>query len=184
MKFQKILFSWIYKKNWQFDHLSNHQKDMISFGTVISILILFITVPGLLWILELLTYSIVCFLFLFIFILFTYFSRIKYLNGHFDSYIPEQIQAQIQKKIKDKIHERIKKEKSYHAWQEAQEADWRLPHLKTLGLKSQSTSNDIKLAYRRLAMKLHPDRNPTPEAESQFKIIKTAYEKLTSPNEV
>jgi molecular chaperone DnaJ len=39
---------------------------------------------------------------------------------------------------------------------------------------------DIKKAYRRLAMKYHPDRNPdNAEAEEQFKECKEAYEILT-----
>jgi molecular chaperone DnaJ len=39
---------------------------------------------------------------------------------------------------------------------------------------------DIKKAYRRLAMKYHPDRNPgDAEAEEQFKEAKEAYEVLS-----
>lgn len=39
---------------------------------------------------------------------------------------------------------------------------------------------DVKKAYRRLAMKYHPDRNPDdPEAETRFKEAKEAYEVLS-----
>jgi len=36
----------------------------------------------------------------------------------------------------------------------------------------------IKTAYRRLALKLHPDKNPSPKAEELFKAIVNAYERL------
>ncbi len=43
-----------------------------------------------------------------------------------------------------------------------------------------ATEADIKKAYRRLAMKFHPDRNPgDPTAEERFKEAKEAYEVLT-----
>lgn len=54
-----------------------------------------------------------------------------------------------------------------------------------LGLENDATPNEIKQAYRRLAMKYHPDRNPdNAEAEAAFKRIKTAYDQLTgkTPN--
>ena len=48
-----------------------------------------------------------------------------------------------------------------------------------LGVGRDATDADIKKAYRRLAMKLHPDRNPgDPEMEGKFKEAKEAYEVL------
>ena len=49
-----------------------------------------------------------------------------------------------------------------------------------LGVKRDAAEADIKKAYRRLAMKHHPDRNPgDKKAEEQFKEAKEAYEVLT-----
>jgi molecular chaperone DnaJ len=49
-----------------------------------------------------------------------------------------------------------------------------------LGVAKDATEADIKKAYRRLAMKYHPDRNPdNPETEAQFKEAKEAYEVLS-----
>jgi molecular chaperone DnaJ len=49
-----------------------------------------------------------------------------------------------------------------------------------LGVARDASENDVKKAYRRLAMKHHPDRNPgNPESEAHFKEAKEAYEALS-----
>ena len=51
-----------------------------------------------------------------------------------------------------------------------------------LGVKRNANDADIKKAYRRLAMKYHPDRNPGDKAaEQNFKQVKEAYEVLSDP---
>ncbi|QBE64229.1 molecular chaperone DnaJ [Pseudoduganella lutea] len=51
-----------------------------------------------------------------------------------------------------------------------------------LGLAKNASEDEIKKAYRKLAMKYHPDRNPdNKEAEEKFKEVKEAYEMLTNP---
>ncbi|AGF48511.1 molecular chaperone DnaJ [Candidatus Kinetoplastibacterium oncopeltii TCC290E] len=48
-----------------------------------------------------------------------------------------------------------------------------------LGVTRDASDQDIKKAYRKLAMKYHPDRNPNnKEAEENFKELKEAYEVL------
>lgn len=48
-----------------------------------------------------------------------------------------------------------------------------------LGLPRNATEGQIRRAYRRLAMRFHPDRNPNdPEAEERFKQVQWAYENL------
>lgn len=49
-----------------------------------------------------------------------------------------------------------------------------------LGVSRQATKDDIKKAYRKLAMKYHPDKNPGDKvAEDKFKDISEAYEILS-----
>lgn len=51
-----------------------------------------------------------------------------------------------------------------------------------LEVPSNATLTEIKQAYRRLAMRYHPDKNANdPYIEAQFTEIKEAYEVLTSP---
>jgi len=49
----------------------------------------------------------------------------------------------------------------------------------TLGVNRDAAEEDIKKAYRRLAMKHHPDRNPDKGSEDKFKEAKEAYEILS-----
>lgn len=50
-----------------------------------------------------------------------------------------------------------------------------------LGVSKNATQQEIKSAYRRLALQWHPDRNKSPEAEKRFKEINEAYEVLSDP---
>ena len=56
-------------------------------------------------------------------------------------------------------------------------------YYEVLGLGRDAEDDAIKKAYRKLAMKYHPDRNPdNKEAEEQFKEAKEAYEVLSDAN--
>ena len=58
----------------------------------------------------------------------------------------------------------------------------RRDYYQVLDVARTATDVEIKKAYRRLAMKFHPDRNPTDhEAEGRFKEVKEAYEVLCDP---
>src|SRR5579864_9329214 len=49
-----------------------------------------------------------------------------------------------------------------------------------LGVNRDASEDEVKKAYRKLAMKHHPDRNPdNPKAEEHFKEAKEAYEVLS-----
>lgn len=48
-----------------------------------------------------------------------------------------------------------------------------------LGVSREATKEDLKKAYRQMAFKYHPDRNPEPEAEHKFKEAAEAYEVLS-----
>lgn len=50
-----------------------------------------------------------------------------------------------------------------------------------LGVSRDASPDAIKKSYRRLAMEVHPDRNPAPDAEERFKALSEAYSVLGDP---
>ena len=54
-------------------------------------------------------------------------------------------------------------------------------YYQVLGVSRNASQEEIKKAYRRLALEWHPDRNKSPEAEERFKEINEAYEVLSDP---
>ncbi|HWC26243.1 MAG TPA: molecular chaperone DnaJ [Solirubrobacteraceae bacterium] len=56
-------------------------------------------------------------------------------------------------------------------------------HYKVLGVERKASPDAIKKAYRKLARKYHPDRNPgDAKAEERFKQISTAHDVLSDPD--
>jgi len=51
----------------------------------------------------------------------------------------------------------------------------------TLGVPREATPEEVKKSFRRLAMKFHPDRNRSHDAEERFKAVNEAYEVLSDP---
>ncbi|WP_033160106.1 DnaJ domain-containing protein [Mycoplasmoides alvi] len=54
-------------------------------------------------------------------------------------------------------------------------------YYEVLGVGRNATQQEIKKAFRKLAMQYHPDRNKAPDAEEKFKEINEAYEVLDDP---
>uniref|UniRef100_A0A8D3A7D7 J domain-containing protein n=1 Tax=Scophthalmus maximus TaxID=52904 RepID=A0A8D3A7D7_SCOMX len=57
----------------------------------------------------------------------------------------------------------------------------RVDFYKILGVSPESNEDEIKKAYRKMALKFHPDKNSDADAADRFKEIAEAYEILTDP---
>ncbi len=59
----------------------------------------------------------------------------------------------------------------------------KIDYYEVLSVSRDANDQELKAAYRKLAMQYHPDRNPNnPEAEEQFKACSEAYQVLSDPD--
>ncbi|KAF4046298.1 DnaJ domain [Phytophthora infestans] len=56
-------------------------------------------------------------------------------------------------------------------------------HYELLNISRDASHTEIRKAYRKLALKCHPDRKPSPEALAQWEGVPTAYAVLSNPND-
>ena len=55
-------------------------------------------------------------------------------------------------------------------------------HYEVLSVERNATDDEIKKSYRKLALKLHPDKNPdNPEVVEKFREVQSAYDVLMDP---
>jgi curved DNA-binding protein CbpA len=52
-------------------------------------------------------------------------------------------------------------------------------HYTILGIDTAANEREIKMAYRKLALQFHPDKNKEDQAEERFKLISLAYSVLS-----
>lgn len=64
---------------------------------------------------------------------------------------------------------------------ESMATDQKQDYYDVLGVARGASADDLKKAFRRLAMQYHPDRNQDPAAEARFKEVNEAYEVLSDP---
>ena len=56
-----------------------------------------------------------------------------------------------------------------------------LDYYELLGLQRTATTGDVQRAYRKLALKHHPDRNPSDESSTVFSLVSEAFDVLCNP---
>lgn len=57
-----------------------------------------------------------------------------------------------------------------------------MDHYRTLGVKRTATKHEVEKAYKKLALKCHPDKSDAPDAADRFRQLNEAYEVLKDKN--
>ncbi|OQR95885.1 hypothetical protein THRCLA_07492 [Thraustotheca clavata] len=52
---------------------------------------------------------------------------------------------------------------------------------RTLGLEASASADEVRLAYKKLALKYHPDKNPNEDTTAMFQSISAAYKRISDP---
>ena len=57
-------------------------------------------------------------------------------------------------------------------------------YYEVLGVPKDASEQDIKKAYRKLALKYHPDKNSAPDAEEKFKVNESRFNQSSNKYEI
>lgn len=75
----------------------------------------------------------------------------------------------------------VRRRKRYSGKPHVSAAQQKRDYYEALAVGRDATAEQIKQAYRQLALKWHPDRNPAPDATDKFREIAEAYAVLSDP---
>jgi DnaJ domain len=156
------IFQAVYFKNWQYDHMNETNRALVFFGAVMGCCIL----VAFCYLVQLLTktpglgdsaYNLVI-----LFVAVAAMFRIPYMQGWLNKYRPEGLQEPESPKVI-----------ASHPFA------WKIPHLRILGIDNlYASEEEIKKAFRKMAMKYHPDRCTDPRADEYFNTVRQAYQSL------
>ena len=156
------IFQAVYIRNWQYDHMNETKRAIVFFGTVVGCCML----VAFCYLIQLMTKTsgLGNFAYNLMIILASVAAmlRVPYMQGWINKYRPEGLKAPEHPQI---IAPNLN--------------SWKIPYLRILGINDMYASEDeIKKAFRTMAMKYHPDRCKDPRAGEYFNTVKQAYEHL------
>lgn len=97
--------------------------------------------------------------------------------------LPETVQGKQQRQhppVSDKVKKRRQRVAFINSGVYSQKRSKRGKYYEVLGITQAATPDEVKRAYRRMAMKYHPDKNPdNKKAEAMFKDVAEAYNVLS-----
>lgn len=109
------------------------------------------------------------------------FRRVGENSGSFRAVYKGNLPEWVESQQSDSFHRGVRKVRGEQPPGVVRNGKMGKDYYDILGIQKDASEDDVKKAYRKQALRYHPDKNKSPGAEDKFKEIAEAYDVLSDP---